>query len=155
MNGNYIITAIAPQNGKHNLYHDEMRGSIASVMSVEIGDGAVIRYTPEYDNRPYYVTTSTVRSVEEGDNSLVIETNNTIYTFQAIKGAEFTSVWDGGTVVTTGCKVNMVTKEVFDIIVSEGVADMVDVLDEEYITIDGEEFPVSDEDTGDGYWYKG
>lgn len=113
MNGNYIITAIAPQNGKHNLYHDEMRGSIASVVSAEIGDGAVIRYIPEYDNRPHYVTTSTVKSVEEGDNSLVIETNNTIYTLQVVTEAEFTSVWDGGFAVATSCKVNMATKEVF------------------------------------------
>lgn len=113
MNGNYIITTIDPQNGKRNLYHDEMRGSITAVVSAEIGDGAVIRYTPEYDNRPHYVTTSTVKSIEEGDNSLVIETNNTIYTLQVVREAEFTSVWDGGTVVTTGCKVNMATKEVF------------------------------------------
>lgn len=155
MNGNYIITAIVPKNGEHNLYHDEMRGSIAAVVSAEIGDGAVIRYTPEYDNRPHYVTTSTVKSVDEGDHSLVIETNNTIYTFQVVKEAEFTSVWDGGTTVTTDCKVNMATKEVFDIRVSEGMADMVDVLDEEHVTIDGEEFPVSGEETGDGYWYKG
>jgi hypothetical protein len=47
----------------------------------------------------------------------------------------------------------MATKEVFDIRVSEDVADIVDVLDKEYITIDGEELPVSNEDTGDGYWY--
>lgn len=153
MSGNYIISAIDSQNGKHNLYHDEMRGSIAAVVSAEIGDGAVIRYTPEYDNRPHYVTTSMVKSVEESDNSLIIETNNTIYTFQAVKQADFTSIWDGGVAVTTNCKVNMDTKEVFDIRVSEDVADIVDVLDKEYITIDGEELPVSNEDTGDGYWY--
>lgn len=155
MSGNYIISAIDSQNGKHNLYHDEMRGSIAAVVSAEIGDGAVIRYTPEYDNRPHYVTTSMVKSVEESDNSLIIETNNTIYTFQAVKQADFTSIWDGGVAVTTNCKVNMDTKEVFGIEVSEGMADMVDALDKEYITIDGDEFPVSNEETSDGYWYKG
>lgn len=155
MSGNYIISAIDSQNGKHNPYHDEMRGSIAAVVSAEIGDGAVIRYTPEYDNRPHYVTTSMVKSVEESDNSLIIETNNTIYTFQAIKQADFTSIWDGGVAVTTNCKVNMDTKEVFDIEVSEGAADMVDTLDKEYITIDGEEFSVSNEETDGGYWYKG
>lgn len=154
MNGSYIITAITPQNGKHNLYHDEMRGSIADVVSAEIGDGALIRYTPEYDNRPHYVTTSMVKSVDESDSSLVIETNNTIYTFQVVKRAEFTSVWDGGIAVTTNCKVNMATKEVFDIEVS-AVADGLDVLDEQYISIDGEKFPVFDEETGTGYWYKG
>ena len=155
MNGNYIIAAIDPQNGKHNLYHDEMRGSIAAVVSAEIDDGAVIRYTPEYDNRPHYVTTSTVKSIEESGNALVIETNNTIYTFQVVKEAEFTSVWDGGALVTTSCKVNMATKEVFDIEVSAVSADGLDVLDEQYITIDGEKFPVFDAETEDGYWYNG
>lgn len=112
---NYIITAIGPQNGKHNRYHDEMRCGIVSVVSAEIGDGAVIRYIPEHDNRPHYVTTSTVKFVEEGDNSIAIETNNTICTLQVVKEAEFTSVWYGGILVTTGCKVNMDTKEVFGI----------------------------------------
>ena len=49
----------------------------------------------------------------------------------------------------------MVTKEVFDIEVSEESADGLDVLDEQYITIDGEKFPVFDEETEDGYWYNG
>lgn len=75
--------------------------------------------------------------------------------------AEFTSVWDGGFAVTTGCKVNMDTKEVFDIEVSEGTADMVNELDEEYITINGESYPVvsdeymkNDPEEQGGYWYR-
>ena len=47
-----------------------------------------------------------------------------------VKEAEFVSVWDGGFAVTTGCRVNMVAKEVFDIEVSEESADGLDVLDE-------------------------
>lgn len=115
MNNRYIIAAIDPQNGKHNFYHDEMRGSIATIVSAEVGDGAIIRYIPEYDDRYHHVTTSTVKSAEEKDGVLVIETSNTIYTLQAIKEAEFVSVWDGGFAVTTDCKVNMVTKEVIGI----------------------------------------
>lgn len=42
--------------------------------------------------------------------------------------------------MTTSCKVNMATKEVFDIEVSTEVADGLDVLEEQYITIDGEDF---------------
>lgn len=155
MNNRYIIAAIDPQNGKHNFYHDEIRGSVATIVSAEIGDGAVIRYIPEYDNRPHYVTTTTVKSIEERDGAIVVETNNTVYTFHTVKVAEFVSVWDGGFAVATNCKVNMVTKEVFDIEVSEESADGLDVLDEQYITIDGEKFPVFDEETDDGYWYKG
>lgn len=158
MNNRYIIAAIDPQNGKHNFYHDEMRGSIATIVSAEVGDGAIIRYIPEYDDRYHHVTTSTVKSAEEKDGVLVIETSNTIYTLQAIKEAEFVSVWDGGFAVTTDCKVNMVTKEVFDIEVSAVPAvpaDDLDVLDEQYIVIDGERYHVFDEETIDGYWYEG
>ena len=83
------------------------------------------------------------------------QTTPSTYTLQVVKEAEFTSVWDGGILVTTGCKVNMVTKEVFDIEVSAVSADGLDVLDEQYITIDGEKLPVFDEETDDGYWYNG
>lgn len=155
MNNRYIIAAIDPQNGKHNFYHDEMRGSIATIVSAEVGDGAIIRYIPEYDDRYHHVTTSTVKSAEEKDGVLVIETSNTIYTLQAVEAAEFVSVWDGGFAVTTDCKVNMVTKEVFDIEVSMAPADDLDVLDEQYVVIDGERHPVSDEETINGYWYEG
>ena len=71
-----------------------------------------------------------------------------------IKDAKFTSVWDGGYKITTKCKVNMETKEVFDIEVSEDIADLVDDLNYEYVTIDGENHFVSyngEEDTT--YWY--
>lgn len=71
MNNRYIIAAIDPQNGKHNFYHDEMRGSIATIVSAEVGDGAIIRYIPEYDDRYHHVTTSTVKSAEEKDGVLV------------------------------------------------------------------------------------
>lgn len=89
MNSNYIITAIDPLNGKHNFYHDEMRGSIATIVSMEIGDGAVIRYIPDFDSCPHYVTTTTVKSVKEKDGTLTIETNNTVYTLQTVKETEF------------------------------------------------------------------
>ena len=54
-----------------------------------------------------------------------------------IKEAEFTSVWDGGFEITTTCKVNMESKEIFDIKMSESNPDTVEQLDEEYVTIDG------------------
>lgn len=75
--------------------------------------------------------------------------------------AEFTSVWDGGFVETTGCKVNIGTNEVFDIEVSTETADMVNNLEEEYITIDGQDYPVvsdeymkNDPEEQGGYWYR-
>ena len=69
-----------------------------------------------------------------------------------IKNATFTSVWNGGYEVTTNCKVNMDTKEVFDI--EKAGVDGLDVLDEEYITIDGVNYPVSADADETEYWYE-
>lgn len=70
-----------------------------------------------------------------------------------IKSATFTSVWDGGYEITTNCKVNTETKEVFDIEPSIGTEDLVNELDCEYVTIDEEDFPVSSDNEETEYWY--
>lgn len=161
MRKKYIISEINPTNGAYNFYHDEMRGSLANILLAEVGERADIRYSQRHDDIHRNVSTSPVKSITEDGSVLTIETNNTIYTLHAVEDAEFTSVWDGGFAVTTGCKVNMATKEVFDIETSEDMADEVDVLDEEYVTINGEDFPVtSDEDMDESpkesgeYWYR-
>lgn len=74
-----------------------------------------------------------------------------------IKNATFTSIWNGGYEVTTNCKVDMETREVFDIEVND--SDNIEKLNElncEYITIDGEEFDVfSVDEVEDGnFWYE-
>lgn len=75
-----------------------------------------------------------------------------------IKNATFTSVWDGGYEVTTNCKVDMETREVFDIEVNDNADDIegLNSLDCEYITIDGEKFDVfSVDEVEDGnFWYE-
>lgn len=77
-----------------------------------------------------------------------------------IKNATFTSVWDGGYEITTNCKVDMETHQVFDIEVSVGTECSVNELDYEYITLDGEEHIVYNaEDGTDGledtdFWYE-
>ncbi|MBQ7673536.1 MAG: hypothetical protein IJT36_03305 [Alphaproteobacteria bacterium] len=75
-----------------------------------------------------------------------------------IKYATVTSVWDSDNVaITTDCKVNTETKQVFDIC-SENteICDYVEILDREYVTIDGEEYPLYQKDEAeDGeYWYE-
>lgn len=73
-----------------------------------------------------------------------------------IKNATFTSVWDGGYEVTTNCKVNVKTREVFDIEVAD--FDGLEFLEKEYITVDDEEYPVfqvsdiTEEDNE--FWYE-
>lgn len=77
-----------------------------------------------------------------------------------IKNATFTSVWDGGYEVTTNCKVDMETREVFDIEISENTAEFIYELDYEYITIDGDDYSVHNAEDGlDGlsdnvFWYE-
>lgn len=72
-----------------------------------------------------------------------------------IKNATFTSVWDGGYEVTTNCKVDMETREVFDIEMRE-VDESLEHLDNEYITIDEESFDVFsvDEVEDANFWYR-
>ena len=70
-----------------------------------------------------------------------------------IKNATFTSVWDGGYEITTACKVNMTTKQVFDVEKAE-VDDSLDVLEAEYITIDGVDYPVSYNKEDTEFWYE-
>ena len=77
-----------------------------------------------------------------------------------IKNGTFTSVWDGGYEVTTDCKVNMETREVFDIKVNDNLDEIegLNSLDYEYITVDGEEFDVLNKDLNDvgvtDFWYE-
>lgn len=74
-----------------------------------------------------------------------------------VKDALFTSVWDEGSrdcqEITASCRVNMETGEVFDIETVD--CSGVDVLDREYVTIEGSRYPVSrkgEEETR--YWYE-
>lgn len=60
-----------------------------------------------------------------------------------VKAAKFVTVWGGGVTVTTDCKVDTGTNEVFDI---QCVDVDVDILLEEYVILDGSEHLVFDED---------
>ena len=75
-----------------------------------------------------------------------------------IKNATFTSVWDGGYEVTTSCKVDMETHEIFDIEMVE-VDESLEHLDNEYITLDGVDYAAlnaNEEDDIDksNFWYE-
>lgn len=77
-----------------------------------------------------------------------------------IKDATFVSVWDDGFEVETDCKVNTDTNEVFDIETADVDELDLEILDREYIVIDGNEYDVypiadciPDELADDEYWY--
>lgn len=77
---------------------------------------------------------------------------------EVIVPARFVSVWDGGTRIETGCKVNLKTREVFNIEESEDedTAELVNNLDEEYIVLPGVKETVVpfDERKNNEYWYR-
>ena len=70
--------------------------------------------------------------------------------------ATFTSVWNDDIDVTTGCSVNMETREVFDIKTDDSsVVESLNSLEYEYITMNGIDysvFPKEEAEDGD-YWY--
>lgn len=72
--------------------------------------------------------------------------------------AMFFSVWDDGTIIGSPCKVNVETKEVFDIkLVSDGIEGL-GSLEREYIVLNDDEdeyqYPVFDSDPEDGnFWH--
>ena len=73
-----------------------------------------------------------------------------------IKNATFTSVWDSGYEVTTNCKVNMETNEVFDIEIAD--VDGLEILAKEYVVVDDVKYPVfqlSDiTEENNEFWYE-
>lgn len=76
-----------------------------------------------------------------------------------VRAAHFCSVWDGGIEVEAECKVNLETREAFDIEISGIDADWLEVLDEEYIIIDDAKFsacPKGDLEDDDlfTFWYE-
>ena len=74
------------------------------------------------------------------------------------RNATFTSVWDGGYAVITTCKVNMETREVFDIVIVNSDIEGLTTLDTEYITLDDVNYDVLNDEENDiketDFWYK-
>lgn len=110
------------------------------------GTDAAIIYGTDYGQLRSYIE----RTLE---NWGLINSNNA----EHIVEAAFVSVWDGGYEVATPCRVNTRTREVFDIGVSEGTAEMVNELEEEFIRFeDGMEYPVEERESAarGAFWYK-
>ena len=76
-----------------------------------------------------------------------------------ISNAAFTSVWSN-TTITTPCKVNTETREIFDIEIVDVNTDNM-ILEREYVTVNGVKYPAysaytDDEDWDEDmdYWYR-
>ena len=111
----------------------EMRKRVEQIVSQSGGETEV---DFEINNDSAYVTDAHFELGDGNWDFAICDVVDTKYPGN-IKDAMITSVWDGGFEITTKCKVNTETKEIFDIEVSESNTDMVEHLDEEYVTIDG------------------
>lgn len=111
----------------------EMRKRVEQIVS-QFGGETEVDF--EINNDSAYVTDAHFELGDGNWDFAICDVVDTKYPGN-IKDAMFTSVWDGGFEITTKCKVNTETKEIFDIEVSESNTDMVEHLDEEYVTIDG------------------
>lgn len=73
-----------------------------------------------------------------------------------IKAATFNSIWDGNVCISSSCKVDTGTKEVFDIETVENEDDL-DMLERQFIVFDdGTEYEVvgaSERENDDQFWY--
>lgn len=137
----------------------EMRKRVEQIVSQSGGETEV---DFEINNDSTYVTDAHFELGDGNWDFAICEVVDTKYP-ENIKDAMFTSVWDGGFEITTKCKVNTETKEIFDIEVSESNADMVEHLDEEYVTIDGTDYRAvtaeyanlyPEEMDDETYWYE-
>ena len=137
----------------------EMRNRVEQIVSQSGGETEV---DFKINNDSAYVTDAHFELGDGNWDFAICEVVDTKYP-ENIKDAMFTSVWDGGFEITTKCKVNTETKEIFDIEVSELNADMVEHLDEEYVTIDGTDYRAvtaeyanlyPEEMDDETYWYE-
>lgn len=111
----------------------EMRKRVEQIVSQSGGEDCV---DFKIYSKDAYVTGARYKFGDGNWDFAICEMIDTKYP-ENIKDAMFTSVWDGGFEITAKCKVNTETKEIFDIEVSESNTDVVELLDEEYVTIDG------------------
>lgn len=99
-----------------------------------------------------------LRNQQNESYSTMVERLNDANSWDAseIVEATFTSVWDGGRLISSNCKVNLDTREITDIQTVEQ-AEGLNNLERQFVTIDGEDFDATQFDERDDqimYWYK-
>lgn len=73
--------------------------------------------------------------------------------------AEYTSVWDGAIAISAECKINLKTREIFDILpAGDNLLEEINQLTEQYVNINGRRYPAVEQADMPkhytGYWYK-
>ena len=80
----YIVSEVARKDIESNRQlHDEMRSQLAYPLYLKVGERGWLMFKPQYDDRFHHVHTSTIASATpwgNGEDTVVIETRNTIYT---------------------------------------------------------------------------
>lgn len=68
----------------------------------------------------------------------------------------YVSVWDTFREVISKCKINLISKEVYDIEPNDTDASVFECFTDEFVTIDGKKYGVCPENMSDGseFWYR-
>jgi len=85
----YIIKEVRPKSGIMRDIHKEVLGCRCYVVHLQIGEKAIIKFEPRYDPGEFHrLHTSTVENYMtfDGEESITIETRNTIYILERCGG---------------------------------------------------------------------
>lgn len=78
---NYILE-VSPKSGKrYNPLHNKCNGCTAGILSADVGQSAWFWYYDDVEDIKHRVKTSRIKKKTEQDKAIIIETENTYYTF--------------------------------------------------------------------------
>ena len=70
--------------GRHNYIYDDMKGSTCYLEYLNVGERGYFIYENEWFGKANRIHTSTIKDVVYTDNQVLVETQNTRFTFTVI-----------------------------------------------------------------------
>lgn len=83
-NKKYVIDNIEEKYGRYNPTHEEVSGLVCYPAYLCIGERGWLLYEESYGYWPRVYHLSVVEKVTENENSVIIETKNSIYTLKEV-----------------------------------------------------------------------
>lgn len=81
----YLVESIEEKGVKHNYSHEDVLGSVCYPAYVKVGERAWILYEEDEFLWPHRYHLSIVKAVTHTDDSIIIETENSIYTLKEVR----------------------------------------------------------------------
>lgn len=82
----YIVSINPKPTSKPNVFHEELNGSVCSIVDIAVGKRGWVVVWEAYDESWHRYHLSTVEGVEVTDNEeVIVTTRNTVYTFKKIE----------------------------------------------------------------------